>query len=92
VSTVTTRLRLAGLAAVGALLAATAACAPQAPPASQSSGATDATLTVATTTDVVNYNPLVGNSRSDYWVTNLMYPHLLGIDESGKKTPSLASA
>ena len=91
-STVTTRLRLLGAAAVGALLTATAACAPQAPPTSESAGGTaDATLTVATTTDVVNYNPLIGNSRSDYWVTNLMYPHLLGIDETGKKTPSLAS-
>jgi len=87
------RTRLLALAATGALLAATAACAPQAPPASDASGGTDdATLTIATTTDVVNYNPLVGNSRSDYWVTNLMYPHLLGIDDQGKKTPSLAKA
>ena len=89
----TSRSRLAALAAAGALLAATAACAPQAPPASESSQSSgDATLTIATTTDVVNYNPLVGNSRSDYWVTNLMYPHLLGIDDTGKKTPSLATA
>ncbi|SDU93051.1 peptide/nickel transport system substrate-binding protein [Microlunatus sagamiharensis] len=88
----TARFRVAALAAAGALLAATAACAPQAPPASQSSQSTgDATLTIATTTDVVNYNPLIGNSRSDYWVTNLMYPHLLGIDDTGKKTASLAT-
>src|SRR3712207_7549997 len=45
----------------------------------------DDTLTIATTTDVVNYNPLIGNSRSDYWITNLMYPHLLSITEDGSK-------
>ena len=52
--------------------------------------ASDDTLTIATTTDVVNYNPLIGNSRSDYWVTNLMYPHLLSIADDGSKEESLA--
>ena len=52
---------------------------------------TDATLTIATTTDVVNYNPLIGNSRSDYWITNLMYPHLLSIGPDGEKAPELAA-
>src|SRR3712207_4050238 len=51
----------------------------------------DDTLTIATTTDVVNYNPLIGNSRSDYWVTNLMYPHLLSIAEDGTKEEFLAT-
>ncbi len=58
-------------------------------PASEASGSAapaTTTLTIATTTDVVNYNPLIGNSRSDYWVTNLMYPHLLSIADDGKKT------
>lgn len=49
------------------------------------------TLTIATTSDVVNFNPLVGNSRTDYWITNLMYPHLLSIDATGNKTPALAT-
>lgn len=51
----------------------------------------DAVLNIATTTDVNNFNPLLGNSRSDSWVTNLMYPHLLGIDETGAKVANLAT-
>jgi peptide/nickel transport system substrate-binding protein len=85
------RITVAILATAAALLAA---CAPQAPqqPAGGGGGgqASDATLTIATTTDVVNYNPLIGNSRSDYWITNLMYPHLLSIDAQGNKGPELA--
>ena len=45
----------------------------------------DDTLTIATTTDVVNFNPLIGNSRTDCWVTNLMYPRLLNIGADGYK-------
>jgi len=81
----------AGLLAIAAL--ALSACAPQAPEA-PSGGASEAgndTLTIATTTDVVNYNPLIGNSRSDYWVTNLMYPHLLSIGDDGAKEAQLAT-
>jgi peptide/nickel transport system substrate-binding protein len=80
------------LVAAVAGLALLAACAPEAPTAGGGGGAkvSDATLTVATTTDVVNYNPLVGNSRSDYWITNLMYPHLLSIGPDGEKRPELA--
>ncbi len=80
-----------------ALLAATVtvallpACAPSAPGADGGGKqVTDATLRIATTTDVVNYNPLIGNSRSDYWITNLMYPHLLSIGPDGEKAPELA--
>ncbi|MDF2443841.1 MAG: peptide/nickel transport system substrate-binding protein [Subtercola sp.] len=78
-----------GLAAVALTLSA---CAPSAPPTSTGSATagTD-TLTLATTTDVVNYNPLVGNSRSDYWITNLMYPHLMSIADDGSKTPQVAT-
>ncbi len=81
---------LVGGAAIAAL--ALTACAPQAPE-NTSSGSPEAgsdTLTIATTTDVVNYNPLIGNSRSDYWITNLMYPHLLSIGDDGSKEPQLA--
>jgi len=75
--------------------AAIAACAPSAPeqPAQQGGGAaagTD-TLTIATTTDVVNFNPTVGNSRSDQWVTGLMYPRLLTIASDGSKEAELAT-
>ncbi|WP_235501018.1 ABC transporter substrate-binding protein [Agreia sp. Leaf244] len=78
--------------AAAAITFVLSACAPSAPEAS--SGPVEAgndTLTIATTTDVVNYNPLIGNSRSDYWVTNLMYPHLLSIADDGKKEPQLAT-
>lgn len=91
----TSRPRLTAAMAVTAAAAAVAtftACAPSAPTESGGGGAavTDATLTIATTTDVVNYNPFVGNSRSDYWITNLMYPHLLSIGPDGEKAPELA--
>ncbi|WP_263118529.1 ABC transporter substrate-binding protein [Cellulomonas sp. RIT-PI-Y] len=85
----------AALAVTGAL--ALGACAPSAPEegTGSASGATATagtdTLTIATTTDVVNYNPLIGNSRSDYWITNLMYPHLLSIADDGSKEPYLAT-
>jgi peptide/nickel transport system substrate-binding protein len=45
---------------------------------------------VATTTDVVNFNPQIGASRTDAWITDLMYPRLLDIGADGEKTPSLA--
>ena len=72
---------------------ALAACAPQAPEDTGGGNpeAGSDTLTIATTTDVVNYNPLIGNSRSDYWITNLMYPHLLSIADDGSKEPALAT-
>lgn len=90
----TARPGLRGLAAVAVAALALTACAPSAPSASSSASGKanpDATVTIATTTDVVNYNPLVGNSHSDYWVTNLMYPHLLTIGNSGQKSASLAT-
>ena len=48
-------------------------------------------LVVGTTADVVNFNPLVGNSRSDTWVTNLMYPRLMQMTASGSKDPYVAT-
>ena len=86
----TARFRLAApLAALAVVAVVAAACSP-APPKSGGSGDTNATLTIATTTDVVNYNPLIGNSRTDDWITDLMYPRLLTIDSSGTKKPYLA--
>jgi len=87
------RLRRAG-AIVGAVavVIALGACAPQAPPgASTDPEADGGTLRIATTTDVVNFNPLIGNSRSDSWVTGLMYPRLLSVGDDGSKQPELAT-
>ncbi|WP_193334799.1 ABC transporter substrate-binding protein [Devosia beringensis] len=54
--------------------------------------AQDATrLVIGTTADVVNFNPLVGNSRSDTWVTNLMYPRLMQMTAQGSKDPYVAT-
>ncbi|SFZ85567.1 peptide/nickel transport system substrate-binding protein [Devosia enhydra] len=47
-------------------------------------------IVIGTTADVVNYNPLVGNSRSDTWVTNLMYPRLMQMTPAGSKDPYVA--
>ncbi|MEV0717447.1 ABC transporter substrate-binding protein [Asanoa sp. NPDC050611] len=77
---------VAALAAVAAL----GACSPSAPDNNNAGGASDATLTIATTTDVVNFNPLIGNSRTDNWITSLMYPRLLSISADGNKSPLLA--
>jgi len=85
--------KIIGLGVAAAITVALAACAPQAPDAASSGPleATDATLTVATTTDVVNFNPTLGNSRSDSWITNLMYPHLLSIGDDGSKEAHVAT-
>ncbi|MFK4788775.1 ABC transporter substrate-binding protein [Microbacterium sp. ZW T5_56] len=95
--------RLLALGAAIALTVSLAACAPQAPtsPASTDAGASggasagtgpsDKTLSIGTTTDVVNFNPVLGNSRTDSWVTNLMYPHLLSISDTGSKEPNVAT-
>src|SRR5690606_23816654 len=89
---------------IAALTVATAlvlgACAPSAPDDGADESGTDeatdgaavsgGTLTIATTTDVVNFNPLIGNSRTDSWVTSLMYPRMLHINADGVKEPALA--
>ncbi|WP_442278776.1 ABC transporter substrate-binding protein [Terrabacter sp. 2YAF2] len=82
--------------AVGATTVALAACAPSAPTGSSASGGSDGgsgadVLNIATTTDVVNLNPMLGNSRTDSWVTDLMYPRLLTINADGSKQPYLAT-
>lgn len=79
------------LALVASIALALAGCAPSSQEAkAQKSSGTD-TFTVATTTDVVNYNPLLGSSRTDSWVTDLMYPRLLNIGKDGTKEAGLAT-
>lgn len=81
------------LCAAGAAAVAVAACAPSAPTEQEGAASEPGsdTLTIATTTDVVNLNPMLGNSRTDSWVTDLMYPRLLTINEDGTKEPYLAT-
>ena len=76
---------------VGAVAATLAACAPSAAENSAATSAGSDTLTIATTTDVVNLNPMLGNSRTDSWVTDLMYPRMLSINADGSKEPYLAT-
>jgi len=76
------------------LAAGLAACAPSAPEqagAGGNAGPSDETLSIGTTTDIVNFNPVLGNSRTDSWVTNLMYPHLLSISDDGSKEAHVAT-
>lgn len=80
---------LVGTIAAAVVAGALGACAPSKKDADKAPAAQE--LRIATTTDVVNYNPLVGSSRTDYWVTNLMYPHLLTIAANGSKQPYLAT-
>ncbi|MGH8867453.1 MAG: ABC transporter substrate-binding protein [Actinomycetes bacterium] len=82
------RTLVAAAGALGLAVSLAAGCAPSAPEEGSGEGTT---LTIATTTDVANFNPLIGNSRTDYWVTNLMYPHLLTIAPDGTKKPALAT-
>jgi peptide/nickel transport system substrate-binding protein len=87
-----------GLGAAGAAIAllALAACAPSAPAASGGgaggSGASNDTMTIATTTDIDNYNPLIGDSTTDFWINDLMYPALMSIDANGAKVPAVATS
>ena len=85
----TLRLVVAGLA-----LATAAGCAPGQPTVNTGggTGTGNDTLNIATTTDVVNLNPLLGNSRTDSWVTDLMYPRLMSVNAAGAKEPNLAKS
>ena len=92
------RAYLAAIASVAALIAA--ACTPSVPDGSTGTGgdggdAGDAKkaskIVIGTTADVVNFNPLVGNSRTDAWVTDLMYPKLMQMDLGGKKSALVAT-
>ncbi|MBF8191410.1 ABC transporter substrate-binding protein [Nonomuraea sp. K274] len=55
------------------------------------SGAAATTLRIGTTTDVANFNPLQSLSKTDNWILNAMYPHLLRIDGNAQKVPELAT-
>jgi peptide/nickel transport system substrate-binding protein len=85
----------AGVAAAAALLAA--ACTPSVPDDPGSGGdpnekaTKQSKLVIGTTADVVNFNPLVGNSRTDLIVTDLMYPKLMQMDLTGTKKPLVAT-
>jgi peptide/nickel transport system substrate-binding protein len=68
----------------------TAAAAGLAPLGTQAQDTTR--LVIGTTADVVNFNPLLGNSRSDVWVTNLMYPRLMQMTAAGSKDPYIATS
>lgn len=91
---------LGGIAAMTAAAVLVAACTPSNPddpddgggdtPASESAP-DGGELRIGTTADVVNYNPLVGNSRTDTWVTNLMYPSMMTLNGDGEKIPALAT-
>ncbi len=88
--------RAVRLALIGVVVTVVGACAPSAPSTPSSAGTPGAaggsdTLTIATTTDVVNLNPMLGNSRTDSWVTDLMYPRLLSVSATGSKEPNLAT-
>jgi peptide/nickel transport system substrate-binding protein len=94
-ATVNRRRRPWLLAAVSALVLALAGCVPGNPDASgpgdAGAPADGRTLRIGTTADVVNFNPLVGNSRTDTWVTNLMYPAMMSLDDAGQKIPAVAT-
>ncbi len=82
--------------AAGALAAllALAACAPSAPSSSSkgSSGSSgSSTLTIATSADIDNYNPLIGISGTDRWINDLMYPTLMTMDGTGGLVPEFAT-
>jgi peptide/nickel transport system substrate-binding protein len=83
---------LAAATGIASMALAVAACSPSSPDSdSSANGGETGRITIGTTADVVNYNPLVGNSRTDTWVTNLMYPRLMSMDMDGNRTPYLAS-
>ena len=79
-------------AAIGVVaIVAAAACSPSKPSSASASGGGKTTITIATTTDVANFNPLLGVSFSDYWISDLMYPTLMKMDSDGNKLPSFAT-
>lgn len=84
-------LALGGAAVLAAGLAACAPTAPEPNASAGTAGPSDETLSIGTTSDVVNFNPVLGNSRTDSWVTNLMYPHLLSISDDGSKEAHVAT-
>jgi peptide/nickel transport system substrate-binding protein len=91
------RKKYLGVLAAGVAVALVAACAPSKPTDDGASGSgkpgssSKSAISIATTTDVVSFNPLLGVSFSDYWVTDLMYPTLMTMNAGGTKVPSVAT-
>jgi peptide/nickel transport system substrate-binding protein len=79
--------------AAGALaaLVALAACAPSAPSSSSGSSSSSSTLTIATSSDIDDYNPLIGISGTDRWINDLMYPTLMTMNSGGGLVPEVAT-
>ena len=84
-----TRKLLPAAAALAALIAL-AACAPSAPSSSGGSSSSG-TLTIATSSDIDDFNPLIGISGTDRWINDLMYPTLMTMDPSGGLVPEVAT-
>jgi peptide/nickel transport system substrate-binding protein len=80
------------VAAVAGLMALSA-CAPSAPSSSGSSGSSSSssTLTISISSDIDDYNPLIGISATDRWINDLMYPTLMGMNSTGSLTPEVAT-
>ncbi|MEU4568895.1 ABC transporter substrate-binding protein [Micromonospora sp. NPDC023956] len=87
--TVKGRWRLAVALGVAATLGVSG-CGLNGDDSSSGNSAGSSVLRIGTTTDVSNFNPLQSLSKTDSWILNAMYPHLLRIDESAKKAPELA--
>jgi len=86
------RLRVgAALAAAAALLLSSCALNEGESDPAGTAAEGDLTLRIGTTTDVANFNPLQSLSKTDSWILNAMYPHLLRLDENAEKVPELAS-
>lgn len=82
----------AALATAAALLLSGCALNADSPDPSAEGSDSDLTLRIGTTTDVANFNPLQSLSKTDSWILNAMYPHLLRIDENAEKVPELAES
>ncbi|GAB3267530.1 ABC transporter substrate-binding protein [Arthrobacter pigmenti] len=83
-------------AAATALIIALSGCVPSNPDAGEPTGGGDGggnadQFVIGTTAGVVNFNPLVGNSRTDTWVTNLMYPSMMTLNDEAEKVPAVAT-
>ncbi|WP_210418232.1 ABC transporter substrate-binding protein [Ruania zhangjianzhongii] len=89
----TSRLRngAAAIAAVAALMLSGCALNEGTPENEAAGDGESLTMRIGTTTDVANFNPLQSLSKTDNWILNAMYPHLLRIDENAEKVPELAS-
>jgi peptide/nickel transport system substrate-binding protein len=84
-------LTLAAATSVVVAVGLMSACSPSKPAKPGGTEAGGQTITIATTTDVLSFNPLLGVSFSDNWISGLMYPTLLTMDENGVKGANAAT-